>query len=533
MKLAMEGEIYLEDIPEFWYMLSRIELELGMIDEAKESLMNVLILDPSRSEIITLLNTIDIVKNSLTMKNNFSYASLFKIFEGFSKGYEYFYSPVSVDLYGSTLIVLDSINSRLVFIKKDSYNAYKLPVEKPGSFKIDPMIHALYYSDTKEGTIRKFNLSEFKDEGVLTSGFSYPVVCDVDQAGRLLIHDIKTGKFYVISPFGKKLIEFSLEQKYGVSFVNGAVFRFEKIYVQDLSDRSYRIFDVLSGEETSKLPFPDIDSFPITFDVDRHGGIISLWSDGKFRHIISSSEIKEIPIDFDTSGINYLRYYPPFLLCSDIKKHKVYEFLFDKEKPDYIVSIFSYKMNQNSITVDFLFETLFGGLRMTGISPFLYVYDSKGRVGFDYTEFQKESSIMVVENSEKFFSEMINTLKRGNKNYVILTDRTDGFDLTNIMIQSKLKDITYYLLTNNTTDIDETLLTLVHSTGGIVIKRDYMEDLKKYLSMASPLTSRVRYNYDFSIRKIRSISIQLNVGEHTYSDTVYYVGGLKIEGGSE
>lgn len=533
MKLAMEGEIYLEDIPEFWYMLSRIELELGMIEEAKESLMNVLILDPSRSEIITLLNTIDIFENSPTTKNNFSYISSFKNFEGFSKGYEYFYSPVSVELYDGTLIILDSINSRLVFIKKGSYTAYKLPVERPNSFKIDSTIHMLYYSDTKEGTIRKFNLSEFKDEGVFANGFSYPVVCDIDQAGRLLIHDVGTGKLCVVSPFGEKLMEFPLDQKYGVSFVNGAVFHFEKIYVQDLSDRSYRVFNTLSGKETDKLPFPDIDSIPITFDVDGQGGIISLWSDGKFRYITSSSEMSEIPVDFDTSGINYLDYSPPFLICSDIKKHRVYEFLLNTEKPNYIVSIFSYKMNQNSITVDFLFETLFGGYRITEISPFLYVYDSKGRVGFDYTQFKKEANVLKIKNSEKFFGEIINTLERGNKNYVIFMDKTDSFNFTNVMIQSKLKDITYYLLTDDMNDIDKTFLTLVHSTGGIAIKKDYLKDLERYLSMACPLTSRVRYNYDFSIRKIRSISVQLNIGDHTYSDTVYYVGGLKIEGGSE
>ena len=106
-------------------------------------------------------------------------------------------------------------------------------------------------------------------------------------------------------------------------------------------------------------------------------------------------------------------------------------------------------------------------------------------------------------------------------------------DVSNVIIQSKLKNVTYYLTTNMVEELDESIVTLVHATGGIIVKEDYLDELKKYLSLAKPLTSRVKYTHDFSVRKIRSISIQLNIGEHTYSDTVYYVGGLNLEGTSK
>ena len=536
MKLAMEGEIYLEDIPEFWYMLSRIELELGMVEEAKEALMNVLILDPGRSEIVTLLNTIDMFQENLIMKNTISYAQLFESFDGLFKGYEYFYSPVSVDSYGSNVIVLDAINSRLVFLKKDFYSVYKLPVKKPNSLKVDSTIHVAYYTDPKNGNIRKFNLLDLKDEGILVGGFTYPVIFDVDQAGRLLIYDSGTGKLYVLSHSGKKLVELSLDRGYNIAVINGAVFNYEKIYVQDLSNRSYKIFNTLTGKQLENIPFPSITSLPVTFDVDERGGIISLWTDGKFRYIFPKAKPIDISVNFDTSGINLIRYFPPFLFCSDIKKHKIYKFLLNTEKANYLVSISSYNINQNTVTVDFSLESLLGGYRIPGISPFLYVFDSKGRVGFDYTEVMKKPSVMVVNRIKDFFKDEINTLKCSNRNYVIL--RSDemnklSVDVSNVIIQSKLKNVTYYLTTNMVEELDESIVTLVHATGGIIVKEDYLDELKKYLSLAKPLTSRVKYTHDFSVRKIRSISIQLNIGEHTYSDTVYYVGGLNLEGTSK
>jgi len=534
IKLAMEGEIYLEDIPEFWYMLSRIELELGMAKEAEEALTNVLILDPKRNEIVTLLNTIDMFTKNLKAENSLSYIKLFESFSGFFEGYEYFYSPVSVDIYGSELITLDGANSRLVFLKKGYYGIYKLPVNKPRSLKVDPILHVVYYTDVQSGTVRKFNLLNFEDNGILIEGLIYPIVFDVDKTGRLLIGDYGTGKLYLFSPFGKKILEFSVNGKHSISLFNCAVFNYENVYVQDLSSKSYRIFSTLTKKEIDEIPFPAIKALPVTFDIDERGGIISLWDDGKFRYLFPGMEPIEISLNLDTSGINFIRYSPPFLICSDMKKHKIYKLLLSTEKANYFVSVSSFKIDKNMITVDFSVETLFGGVKMLNISPFLYVFDSKGRVGFDYTETTKDSSLTVVEDLRDFLKNRINHIWRSKKNYVLLKsldvfNNVSNVELSRVLIQSKLKDLTFYLITNNGKMPDDSVVTLIHTTGGLIINKEYSEDLKKYLSITAPLISRVKYVQDFSIRKIRSVSIQLKIGEHIYSDTVYYVGGLNVE----
>lgn len=531
MKLAMEGEIYFEDIPEFWYMLSRIELELGMMKEAEEALTNVLILDPKRSEIVTLLNTIDIFKGDLEKENPLSYVELFESFDGFLNGYEYFYSPVSVDSYGSELIVLDEANSRLVFLRKGHYKVYKLPVDRPRSLKVDPMLHVVYYTDTKSGTVRKFSLSNFEDEGVLIKDLNCPIVFDVDKAGRLLIGDYGKGKLYLFSPFGKKISEFSIDEDYSISIFNCAAFNYEDIYVQNLSSKSYEIFNTLTNEKVDEIPFPKINALPVTFDVDEYGGIISLWSDGKLRYLLPKTKPIEFSLDFDTSGINFIRYAFPFLICSDIKKHKIYKLLLNTEKANYFVSISSFKIDGNIMTVDFSVENLLDETKALDVSPFLYVFDSKGRVGFDYVETTKGSSLTVVEDLKFFLENQINHVLRNRKNYVLLKSSNDisNVELSRVLMQSKFKDLTFYLVMNDKKMPTGSVLTLVHATGGLVISSEYLEDLKKYLSTATSLTSRVRYIQDFSTKKIRSISIQLKIGGHIYSDTVYYIGGLNIE----
>jgi len=59
MERALSGLVYVGDIPEFWYLTAKIEIETGLVEKAREDLKTILVVSPGRSEVVSLLKEID------------------------------------------------------------------------------------------------------------------------------------------------------------------------------------------------------------------------------------------------------------------------------------------------------------------------------------------------------------------------------------------------------------------------------------------------------------------------------------------
>src|SRR6056297_1896157 len=53
---AMSGEVYIEDIPKFWYYAAKLDTQLGRLDKAYEDLQNIFLFSGTNQEAETLEN---------------------------------------------------------------------------------------------------------------------------------------------------------------------------------------------------------------------------------------------------------------------------------------------------------------------------------------------------------------------------------------------------------------------------------------------------------------------------------------------
>ena len=533
MKLAIEGEVYVTDLPEYWFMIAKLEMELGKVEEAKEALSNVLILKPNREEVLNILDTMDSLMHGLPAKNTITHMDEFDRIGGFINGVEYFYTPLDVDMRGNEVIVLDRVNRRLVMHGEKKFRVLKLEGD-PRSILYDPNLDRIYYSDVANGNVLFINPEDGNTE-LLCSGLHYPVIFDIDRAGRILVGDMFDDALYLISHDGIVQWKYDLMKDGRISIFNDAKILFEKVYVQDLSNRMYRIIDLLSGKETEKLKFPYDDLLPLSFDVDGYGGLIVLWNDGKLRYMDKTGKIDELKINGkDFKHFSKVRYKPPFLLLVEPFDHSVAIFITEREKPEYIGIITSVDLGLNEINLEFTINT-FTGRCVTNVKSFLTVYDSGGRVTFTYKRKRVESKIYETNELMDFLMNDLKKLNRRIKNYVLVHQRSNDVseDLLKYLLPVKMKNVTFYLLKTKELRITKNLEDFIHMSSGMVIDENQVGTIRDYLKKSKYCMDEITYPVSFSMRSIKPVTMRFKIFSHSYFDTIYYIGGFKLEKGEE
>lgn len=529
MKLAIEGEVYVTDLPEYWFMIAKLEMELGRVEEAREALSNVLILNPGRREVLNMLDIMDSLMHGIPKKNDMSHIGIFKRIHGFVEGVEYFYTPVDVDMRGEEVLVLDRMNKRLIISEGSTFQVIELS-GTPRSLVYDPRLDRIYCSDVENGTIFFVDPKSTKVEN-LYSGLHYPVIFDIDRAGRVLVGDLFDDAIYMISHDGMVLRKYDLMEDGKITIFNDAKIVFERMYIQDLTNRVYRIVDILSGKKVGEIKFPYDDALPLSFDVDGYGGLMILWSDGKFTYVNEDGKIRELKLSEDEfSEFSRFKYRPPFILFVKPFDHSIVLCSVEREDPEYINIITAIDVGLKEIKLEFTINTFTGNCVST-VRPFLTAYDSGGRVSFSYRRKMVETKIYETRDLMGFLKNDLKKLNRRTKNYVLVyqEDVEEKKEILKFLLPVKMKNVTFYLLKNENTKVSPQLEDFVHISSGMILNSSEADELKNYLESSKYCMEEIEYPTTFSMRSVKPVTIRFHTLSHNYFDTIYYIGGFKLE----
>ena len=94
-----------------------------------------------------------------------------------------------------------------------------------------------------------------------------------------------------------------------------------------------------------------------------------------------------------------------------------------------------------------------------------------------------------------------------------------------------MKNVTFYLLKNENTKVSPQLEDFVHISSGMILNSSEADELKSYLESSKYCMEEIEYPTTFSMRSVKPVTIRFHTFSHNYFDTIYYIGGFKLEKG--
>lgn len=518
---AFERPVYPRDIPKFWYFLAKLNIETGNTNEAVESLNNVLLIEPDRTEIIILLKVLDMLGKIESDDNPILGLEYMSEIQGFVDTYEFFYNPVASDVYNGAVYILDRANQYIFISKYGQNSAIELEMEAPSSIVIDKLTGRLYCSDLESGKVFVFDLlkNEIVDE---FTGFKSPFVQTIDRLGNIYVLDPPNNRVAILSSTGKVIRYIYLSDGYTVNIVNDIDVSFDRIIMQDLSSKAFRIIRTDSFEEEFILPFRE-DSLAVCSTVGPDGVILTIWDDG----LLTSHSMKEDAnyqiidtTNIELTGVSDLDYNSPVLTVTDFSTNRARMYTIVQEKPMAFVNIDAVEANLSELEIEFrALDNL--GKRFQFVRPFLNVIDSGGFVPYQMETVPSTVNFIEITDGEAFFEEGFKRLKKTEYNVVLW--KYDGYDFNfeNIAPAMFSKNVSVYVLSN--VSVPDKVKTLAKLTGGMVINTEMETFLKEYFrNLKTILTPKVTYNLSLPFEGIKTVSVSVRIAGLDYSDSIYY-----------
>ncbi|MFP4460941.1 MAG: hypothetical protein ACLFQE_01960 [Thermotogota bacterium] len=518
---TFEKPVYPRDIPKFWYFLAKLNIETGETKEAVESLNNVLLIEPDRTEILILLKVLEMLGKVDPEDNPILGLEYMNEILGFVDTYEFFYNPVASDVYNEAVYILDRAN-QFIFISEYGQNStIELDMEAPSSIVIDKIAGRLYCSDLESGKVFVFDLfqNEIVDE---FSGFKKPFVQTVDRLGNIYVLDPPNNRIAILSSTGKLIRYLYLSDGYTINIVNDVDVSFDHIIMQDLSARAFRIIRTDSFEEQSRMPFRE-NSLAVCSTVGPDGVILTVWDDGVLTYHTMNEDSDYRIIDttnIELTGVSDIDYNCPVLTVTDFDTNRVRMYTIVQEKPMAFVNIDAVEANLNELEIQFrALDNM--GKRFQFVRPFLNVIDSGGNVPYRLDTVPSTVNFLEIEDGEQFFEEDFKRLLKTEYNIVLW--KYDGYDFNFANIAPALfsKNVSIYVLTN--VSVPEQVKTLAKLTGGMVINTEMESFLREYFTnLKTILTPKVNYNLSLPFEGIKTVSVSLRIAGLDYSDSIYY-----------
>ena len=518
---AFEKPVYPRDIPKFWYFLAKLNIETGNTNEAVESLNNVLLIEPDRTEIIILLKVLEMLGKEQMENNPILGLEYMNEILGFVETYEFFYNPVATDVYNGSVYILDRANQYIFISNYGQNTAIELDMQAPSSIVIDKIAGRLYCSDLESGKIFVLDLltNEFIAE---FSGFKKPFVQTVDRLGNIYVLDPPNNRIAILSSTGKVIRYLYLSDGYTVNIVNDIDVSFDRIIMQDLSAKSFRVIRTDSFEEEFRLPFRE-SSLAVCSTVGPDDKILTVWDDGVLTAFPVEENAQYKVLDttnIELVGVSDIDYNSPILTITDFGENRVRMYTIVQEKPMAFVNIDAVEANLSDLELQFrALDNM--GKRFQFISPFLNVIDSGGFVPYKLDTIPASVNFVEINDGKAFFSEGFKKLKKTQFNVVLW--KYDGFDFNfeNIAPAMFSKNVSIYVLSNVT--VPEKVKTLTKLTGGMVINTEMETFLKEYYrELETIITPKVTYNLSLPFEGIKTVSVSLRIAGLDYSDSIYY-----------
>lgn len=514
--------MYATDIPKIWYFLAKLNIEAGLSKESVESLNNVLLIQPDRTEILILLQALKAISEVEKKDNPVLGIQYFSEIKGFVNYFEYFYNPVDSEIFKDEVYVLDRAN-RFIYVSGIKNNRLlNLEMEAPSSMVFDSLSGSLYVSDLSSGKVYSLNpetgeiIREF-------SGFEKPFVKAVDRMGNFYVIDPPLSRISVVSSKGKILKYIFLNEGYTPNIVTDLDVECNMVVLQDLTLKAFRIISIPSFEETGTVSFPEM-LIPVTSCFDNSGNLLTVWNNGSLSIINLLAEPEYQVLDttnIDLIGISDIDFSAPLLTVTDFDDHLVKTYLLVKQNPDSFTLIDGLEVEEDILNIYFR-NILISGDRFQMIFPFINVYDSGGFVPFTGEYIKTPLKYFIIENGASFFEHNFNNLNTSNFNVILW--KYDGYDINFESIAPAFlhKNAMVIILTN--LSVPKKVQRFASVTGGMVTSSEMISFLIEYLDGINFVWSpKVFYKLSLPFEGIKTVTVSSRILGMDYSDSIYYI----------
>ncbi len=515
--------MYPQDIAKIWYFLAKLYIESGEARQAVESLNNVLLIEPDRTEILILLRTLRSFFEDPAIDNPIIGLEYHRDIQGYQNSFEIFYNPVATEIFQEKFYILDRANASILVVHGQEQRIHLIDMPSPSAMAIDRFSGRLYISDIEMGVIQAFDANTLEPLHSF-SGFFRPFIQAVDRIGNLYVLDPPKNMVQVISSEGKLVRNLFLSEGYHVRVVNQVRVSPKYIVFQDLSLRAYRVFRYPSFEEERLIPFPN-RVLPVVGEIDHDHNLITIGSDGIMRSIsLENPELGYKLIDtsmIDLIGMSDLDIVPPLITMTDFHSSSVKSFHLLKQNPNAITLIDGLEVVENQMHISFRVIDR-SGREMEIIHPFLRVIDAGGFVPFSPGFISTPVRIWEYDHGRTFFEQELQTLNRNQTNIVFW--RYDGYAYVeeNVLPSMLAKNVRLFIESNMF--LPQSVQRLAHMTGGGIITSDlYPHALRYFQSIPEKMVRYVRYDLLLPFQGIKTATISVQIGGLDYSDSIYYV----------
>ena len=534
---AMSGEVYIEDIPKFWYYAAKLDTQLGRLNRAREDLQNIFLFSGTNQEAETLQDFISSLEEFSI--SDFSTPTFYEIEsqENIVNGFEKFYTINDSIIFNSNTYILDSKNKIIYKKSNDGEKWIRLPEnQKYYNLSKDKNLNRIYISSDKGiYYINSYspNITVETDSGTPTEldpnveNIIKPLITDynlylldTDKIGRIYTYDPVNSNIKILGYDGSILNE--IEVPLTSIITNGTVLN-NSLYTYDLKTNKIQKISILKEELESELTLPDTIK-PISITALPWDSLVISTYDGFLEINMDKKEYK--PISFDTipedfkgmvsidNGLGIFSDYMKYSLKTNRLFHNNLENL-------YTLNLYGLNFDRETYNVNAKIEISdINGIKIDMINKNISVVDSGGRVSFDILKRYSKPNIQSYTNLREFM------------NYGVAQSETDSFIIIEGYSDVEIgpEEIAPIILSSNRlffiTDepvVDKDIQNFINSSGGLIVSRKYSDYLKKYISNSYKPIDFISYKLTPPfISGIKQTSVNFNLPEKTLTDSLYY-----------
>ena len=501
LKETLYKPIDVRDISKFWYLKARIEIDLGKVEDAVKDLKNVLAIDSTSVEVVSLLKRIEYLLDERKFEKKFRVKKLFAV-NGIRNSIEYFYTIDDVAVFGDTVFGVDSANKRLlVFKDKELWDTISLgftPLTVATSQWGD------VYISSRKGVYKWIYGTHTTTE--VATNLNMPVLAGFDRSGNLW--GIAGFRIFKISKGNISFYHFD-EQLLPMDCEVTA----DGIWILDVIHRRIALFSFERKVVTKSVPLPfNVRSFEVTPLDD----FLLLTDDGKIYVLKDGKHIVKLPID--GKNVVAFEYTYPVLLLTDWRKRRVEAYIVSDGAPVFVnIDKLEYDAQNHVFNLDVRVEDLQGDpMPFANFYTYFSIDGSRagGNAVFDL------KSALFYRSAIDFISDKLPYIKR-DVGYDVLVP-TNVFYKKEDILPLRDKGVRLYI---DDFPKDETLRWLSFRSGGDISSLGPLSSYRQIWKVKIPYTPGINI-------KITSVSAEAVMFGEVYSDTLFYVErGVYGEGG--
>lgn len=539
---ALAGQMYIEDIPKFWYYAAKLDLQLGFIDRAKKDIENILLFSVQTEEVSTMQNFLSVMEEfSLSNYATPTFTEILSL-KGNQNTYERFYTANDAQILNSTGYILDSKNSLIFKFNNYEEKWIELPKTiKAYSLGADDMLNRLYLGTDKgiyymepfsdyitfesqqaspvENEIKLKELRAYENNlKPLLEGFP-AIIFGLDKLGRVVAYDPSENDLMIIGFDGTVLVKYKFSDK--EVLLNGGIWQ-NYLYVHEGISNSIYLYDMTDNKILKKYPL-DITGVQSLAVLPWGMPLISS-KDGVF--IFNPLNSKSFPL-FDKksqfgSFRGILRLKNGVAVFMDQKKYTatLCRFSSETQYQPYVMNVYGINVNDLQVRAKFSVTDISGN-KTDFITKDLLVFDSGGRMSFEYEREYSKADIYEIKGVDQFFSSALSQIKTDS--FVILSGTLASKLSQSQSVPLILSGCTVFYVNDNSESIDPTLRDIIYSTGGYILRSSDVSYLKRYLSGSYKLVDYVEYKLVAPIIEgIKQTKLSVILPGGVLSDSLYY-----------